>query len=612
MTENNGKIEAAVAAIKVLESWGVKQIYGLPAGSLNSWMDALKHEETKMDFIQVRHEEVGAIAASMQAKFSGEIGVVFGSGGPGATHLMNGLYDAREDGVPMLAIIGQRAENEINMDAFQEMNHNPLFADVAIYNRRVAYAEQLPKVMDEAIRTAITRNGVAVVEVPVSYGWVEIDNDSWYSSANARRTPTYSIPDEKDIEDAAKILENAKRPVIYAGIGTRGNGDAVMGLSRKLKAPVAITGLNYDNFPHDFEALLGSANRVARKPAVEVFEEADVVLFAGSNYPFTEVTGVFDNIDKFIQIDIDPYKLGKRHPVDVAILGDAGSAIRSITDRISEKQESAWYRANIKNVKNWAAYIDKLEKKTEGKLQVYQAYNAINKVADDDAIYSTDVGNTTQTSIRHLKMTPKNMWRTSGVFATMGSGLPGAIAAKKSFPNRQVWDLTGDGAFSMVMQDIITTVQHKLPSIHVVFSNEEYAFIKAEQEDTNHYYFGVDFQSSDYAKFGEAQGAVGFTVKEISELEETFQKAVDLEKSGRTVVIDVKISNDRPIPVERLRLDPKLYSEEEINEFKERYEAQDLIPFGQFLEEEGLEVKVYERGGKSKQDDSIVNTEDQI
>lgn len=612
MTENNGKIEAAVAAIKVLESWGVKQIYGLPAGSLNSWMDALKHEETKMDFVQVRHEEVGAIAASMQAKFSGEIGVVFGSGGPGATHLMNGLYDAREDGVPMLAIIGQRAENEINMDAFQEMNHNPLFADVAIYNRRVAYAEQLPKVMDEAIRTAITRNGVAVVEVPVSYGWVEIDNNSWYSSASAHRTPTYSIPDEKDIEDAAEILENAKRPVIYAGIGTRGNGDAVMELSRKLKAPVAITGLNYDNFPHDFEALLGSANRVARKPAVEVFEEADVVLFAGSNYPFTEVTGIFDHIEKFIQIDIDPYKLGKRHPVDVAILGDAGSAIRSITDRISEKPESAWYRANIKNVKNWAAYIDKLEKKTEGKLQVYQAYNAINKVADDDAIYSTDVGNTTQTSIRHLKMTPKNMWRTSGVFATMGSGLPGAIAAKKSFPNRQVWDLTGDGAFSMVMQDIITTVQHKLPSIHVVFSNEEYAFIKAEQEDTNHYYFGVDFQSSDYAKFGEAQGAVGFTVKAISELEETFQKAVDLEKSGRTVVIDVKISNDRPIPVERLRLDPKLYSEEEINEFKERYEAQDLIPFGQFLEEEGLEVKVYERGGKSKQDDSIVNTEDQI
>ena len=612
MNKQTGKIEAGVAAIKVLESWGVEQIYGIPAGSLNSWMDALKHEETNMDFIQVRHEEVGALAASMQYKFNGKIGVALGSGGPGATHLMNGLYDAREDGVPMLAIIGQRAENEINMDAFQEMNHNPVFADVAVYNRRVAYPEQLPKIIDEAIRTAITRNGVACVEVPVSYGWVEIDEDSWHSSASAHRELPYPVPDEKDIEAAVEILENAERPVIYAGIGTRGNGEAVMELSRKLKAPVAVTGINYDTFPHDFEALLGSANRVARKPAVEVFEEADAVLFAGSNYPFTEVTGVFDHVKKFIQIDIDPYKLGKRHPVDASILGDAGAAIRSITDKISEKPESGWYRANLNNIKNWAAYIDNLENKTEGKLQVYQAYKAINKVADEDAIYSTDVGNTTQTSIRHLKMTPKNMWRTSGVFATMGNGLPGAIAAKKNFPDRQVWDLTGEGAFAMVMQDIITTVQHKLPSIHVVFSNDEYAFIKAEQEDTNHYYYGVDFQSADYAKVGEGLGAVGFTVREISELEEVFQKAVELEKSGRTVVIDLKVSDDRPIPVEHLRLDQKLYSEEEINKFKERYEAQELIPFSQFLEQEGLDSQVHKRRSKSKQDNSIVNTEEQI
>ncbi|GAB2318553.1 pyruvate oxidase [Alkalibacterium sp. s-m-22] len=612
MTNNTEKIEAGVAAVKVLESWGVKQVYGLPAGSLNSWMDALKHEETAIDFVQVRHEEVGALAASMQYKFSGEIGVALGSGGPGATHLMNGLYDAREDGVPMLAIIGQRAENEINMDAFQEMNHNPVFADVAIYNRRVAYPEQLPKIIDEAIRTAITRKGVAAVEVPVSYGWEEIDREGWYSSANAHRTPPYPIPEEKDIEEAARILENAKRPVIYAGIGTRGNGDAVMDLSSKLKAPVAVTGINYDTFPHDFEALLGSANRVSRKPAVEVFDEADVVLFAGSNYPFTEVTGVFDHVDKFIQIDIDPYKLGKRHPVDVAILGDAGSVIRSITDKISKKPESAWYRANLNNIKNWSAYIDKLENKKDGKLQIYQAYQAINQVADDDAIYSIDVGNTTQTSVRHLKMSPKNMWRTSGVFATMGNGLPGAISAKKSFPDRQVWDLTGDGAFSMVMQDIVTCVQYNLPSIHVVFSNEEYAFIKAEQEDTNHYYYGVDFQSVDYAKIAEAQGAVGLTVSEISDLHDVFQKAVDLEKSGKTVVVNVKISDDRPIPAEALELDPALYSEEEIRTFKERYEAEELVPFSQFLKDEGMESFVQQRQSKSTQDDSKVDTEEQI
>lgn len=592
MRKETGKIEAGVAAVKVLESWGVKQVYGVPAGSLNSWMDALKKEEDKINFIQVRHEEVGALAASMHAKFTGKIGVALGSAGPGATHLMNGLYDAREDGVPVLAIIGQRSEREINMDAFQEMNQNPVFADVADYNRRVAYPEQLPKIIDEAIRMAITHKGVAAVEVPVDFGWTEIDNADWYSSAAAYRNFPKPVLNEQDIDGAVKILEQAKRPVIYAGIGTRGNGEAVMELSRKLKAPVAISGINYDNFPYDFEALLGSANRVARKPAVEVFDEADVVLFAGSNYPFAEITGVFDHIDKFIQIDIDPYKLGKRHKTDVAILGDAGDAIREMTGKISEKPETAWYRANLNNIKNWKTYTDKLEQKTEGKLQFYQAYHTINQVADEDAIYSIDVGNTTQTSVRHLKLTPKNMWRTSGVFATMGNGLPGAIAAKADFPNRQVWNLTGDGAFSMVMQDLITTVQYRLPSIHVVFSNQEYGFIKAEQEDTNDSYYGVDFQEMDFAKIGEAQGAVGYTVTEISELKETFQKAVEQEKAGRSVVINVKITHDRPIPVESLKLEPKHHSKKEIEAFKERYEAENLKPFSYFLEQEGLQSKV--------------------
>lgn len=595
MSKETGKIEAGVAAVKVLESWGVKQVYGVPAGSLNSWMDALKKEEDTINFIQVRYEEVGALAASMHAKFTGEIGVALGSAGPGATHLMNGLYDAREDGVPVLAIIGQRSEREINMDAFQEMNQNPVFADVAIYNRRVAYPEQLPKIIDEAVRMAITHKGVAAVEVPVDYGWAEIDNAAWYSSAAAYRKYPNPVLNEQDIDEAVKILEQAERLVIYAGIGTRGNGEAVMELSRKLKAPVAISGINYDNFPYDFEALLGSANRVARKPAVEVFDEADVVLFAGSNYPFAEITGVFDHIDKFIQIDIDPYKLGKRHKTDVAILGDAGDAFRAITDKISEKTETAWYRANLHNIKNWKTYTDKLEHKTEGELQFYQAYHAINQVADEDEIYSIDVGNTTQTSVRHLRLTPKNMWRTSGVFATMGNGLPGALDAKADFPKRQVWNLSGDGAFSMVMQDLITTVQYRLPSIHIVFSNQEYGFIKAEQEDTNHHYYGVDFKSVDYAKIGEVQGAVGYTVTKISELKGVFHQAVEQKKAGRTVLIDVKINHDRPIPVEDLKLDAKLYSEEVVKAFKEWYEAEDLEPFSYFLEQEGLQSKLDQR-----------------
>jgi len=594
MVQNKTQImDAGVAALKVIKSWGVDNVYGLPAGSLNSWMDAFEKEKDNINFIQVRHEEVGALAASMGAKFSGKIGVALGSAGPGATHLMNGLYDAREDGVPVLAIIGQRTEKEMNLDMFQEMNHNPVFADVAVYNRRVAYPEQLPKVIDEAIRTAIAKNGVAAVEVPVDYGWEEIEFSEQDSSADSyREFPGYKL-DDKDVSDAAEALENAKRPVIYAGIGTRGNGEAVMELSRKLKAPVAVSGLNYDTFPEDFEGQLGSANRVARKPAVEALQEADVVLFAGSNYPFAEHTGVFKGVEKFIQIDIDPYKLGKRHYADVSILGDAGDAIRSITGKISEKEDTAWYRASLNNIQNWREYTDKLEQKSEGTPQYYQGFYAINQVADKDAMYSVDVGNVTLTSVRHLRLNPTNMMRTSGVFATMGNGLPGALAAKADFPDRQAWNLTGGGAFAMVMADIITGVQYSLPTINVVFSNAQYAFIKDEQEGLNDNYYGVFFDDVDYAKIGESQGAVGYTVTEISQLKDVFENAVKDEKAGKTVVIDIKISKERPMPVESLKLDTKLYSEDEVNEFKERYEAEEVKPFSYFLKQEGLESNTH-------------------
>ena len=408
---SNQKIDGWVAGLKVLEDWGVQNVFGIPAGSLNSLMDAFEKEQKNIDFIQVRHEETGALAASMYAKFSGKIGVCLGSAGPGATHLYNGLYDAKFDHVPVLAILGQRNLAESNLDAFQEMNQNPLFADVAVYNRRVAYAEQLPRLIDEGIRTAIARKGVAVIEVPVDFGWTELDVDSWYSSAaDYRDFPKMGL-NEKDIEAAVNILSEAKRPIIYAGKGTRGSSADVVALSKKIKAPVAITGINFDDYNYEFNALLGSAHRVGWKPANEAFEEADVVLFAGSNFPFAEVTGKFKHVDKFIQIDIDQQKMGKRHFADVAILGDAGEAIRSINEKIDEKEDNGWYQANINNIANWKSYLQKLEQKTQGPLQLYQVYHAINQVADEDAIYSIDVGNTTQTSIRHLHMNPKNLWR---------------------------------------------------------------------------------------------------------------------------------------------------------------------------------------------------------
>lgn len=588
---SDNKINIGLAVMKILESWGADTIYGIPSGTLSSLMDAMGEEENNVKFLQVKHEEVGAMAAVMQSKFGGNLGVTVGSGGPGASHLINGLYDAAMDNIPVVAILGSRPQRELNMDAFQELNQNPMYDHIAVYNRRVAYAEQLPKLVDEAARMAIAKRGVAVLEVPGDFAKVEIDNDQWYSSANSLRKYEPIAPAAQDIDAAVELLNNSKRPVIYAGIGTMGHGPAVQELARKIKAPVITTGKNFETFEWDFEALTGSTYRVGWKPANETILEADTVLFAGSNFPFSEVEGTFRNVDNFIQIDIDPAMLGKRHHADVAILGDAGLAVDEILNKVDAVEESAWWTANLKNIANWREYINMLETKEEGDLQFYQVYNAINNHADEDAIYSIDVGNSTQTSIRHLHMTPKNMWRTSPLFATMGIAIPGGLGAKNTYPDRQVWNIIGDGAFSMTYPDVVTNVRYNMPVINVVFSNTEYAFIKNKYEDTNKNLFGVDFTDVDYAKIAEAQGAKGFTVSRIEDMDRVMAEAVAANKAGHTVVIDCKITQDRPIPVETLKLDSKLYSEDEIKAYKERYEAANLVPFREYLEAEGLESK---------------------
>ena len=585
-----GKITASAAMLNVLKTWGVDTIYGIPSGTLSSLMDALA-EDKDIRFLQVRHEETGALAAVMQAKFGGSIGVAVGSGGPGATHLINGVYDAAMDNTPFLAILGSRPVNELNMDAFQELNQNPMYNGIAVYNKRVAYAEQLPKVIDEACRAAVSKKGPAVVEIPVNFGFQEIDENSYYGSGSYERSFIAPALNETEIDKAVEILNKAERPVIYAGFGGVKAGEVITELSRKIKAPIITTGKNFEAFEWNYEGLTGSAYRVGWKPANEVVFEADTVLFLGSNFPFAEVYEAFKNTEKFIQVDIDPYKLGKRHALDASILGDAGQAAKAILDKVNPVESTPWWRANVKNNQNWRDYMNKLEGKTEGELQLYQVYNAINKHADQDAIYSIDVGNTTQTSTRHLHMTPKNMWRTSPLFATMGIALPGGIAAKKDNPDRQVWNIMGDGAFNMCYPDVITNVQYDLPVINLVFSNAEYVFIKNKYEDTNKHLFGVDFTNADYAKIAEAQGAVGFTVDRIEDIDAVVAEAVKLNKEGKTVVIDARITQHRPLPVEVLELDPKLHSEEAIKAFKEKYEAEELVPFRLFLEEEGLQSR---------------------
>lgn len=572
-------INAGTAMIKVMESWGIDHIYGIPGGSFNSTMDALYKEKDRINYIQVRHEEVGALAAAADAKLTGKIGAVFGSAGPGASHLINGLYDAQMDHVPVLALLGQVASSAMNYNSFQELNENPMFADVSVYNRTVMTPESLPHVVDEAIKAAYKHNGVAVVTIPVDFGFAEIP-DTYLSTADNHKIGIIT-PDSQDIADAVALIEKAEKPVLYIGQGTRGGWPEIKRFSDYFSMPVAAAVLAKGIVPDSYENFLGFAARVATKPANEALAETNLIVFVGSDFPFA---AYFFNPDaRFIQVDIDAAKFGRRHKTDVSILGDGKTALKMMVEQGTQRPVDQWLKANQKNKKNWVDWLRSFDDSKEVPLRPEPVFKEIRRIAEKEAIFVTDVGNTTIHAIRLLDMNGEQRFTTSGWFATMGNGIPGGIAAKLSYPDRQVFTLSGDGAFAMVMQDIITQVKYELPIINVVFSNDSFGFIEAEQEDTEQKKFGVFLEGADFGKAGEALGADGFTITKYEQLAPAFEAA---KNSKRPVVIDVKIKNFRPLPVEELVLDPEKFSAEEIDAFKKKYDVHGMPVLKELLKNE--------------------------
>lgn len=563
-------IKSGLAMLNVLESWGVKHIYGIPGGSFNSIMNALYDRKDKIKFIQVRHEETGAIAASAEAKLTGKIGVCFGTAGPGATHLFNGLYDAQMDHAPVLALIGQVASTAMNYNAFQEMNENPMFADVSVYNRTVMNPESLPFIIDEAIRKAYEYQGVSVVTIPVDYGYVDIP-DKNITSAKNHRVATI-LPDDKDIQEAVRLIEAALHPVLYIGQGARGAKDAIIALSEYYSMPIVLSVLAKGIIPDSTKNFMGMAARVATKPANETLQMADLIVFAGSNFPFARLC--FPKEARFIQIDTDSSKLGSRHKTDVAILGDAGESMKRFVQYGQRKPTSRFLEACRQNRQNWTNWMRSFDDNKEAPMRPEPVFREINRIATDNAIFITDVGNITIFAIRLLDMNgDRQQFTTSGLFATMGYGVPGGIGAKLSYPDRQVFTLSGDGGFAMVMQDIITQVKYKLPIINIVFSNASFGFIEAEQEDTGQPQYGVDLPDADYAKIAEGMGAKAFSVTHPDQLKKVFDEA---EVSNVPVVIDIKLKHERPFPAEAFIMDEEKYGKEAVDAFKKKYQIKNM------------------------------------
>lgn len=573
------KISGSDAVLKVIQKWGVKHIYGLPGGSFDSTMNAIYNQRETLKYIQVRHEEAGAIAASADYKLTGKIGVCFGSAGPGAVHLLNGLYDAKEDGIPMLAIVAQVPTKRMNMDFFQAMNEEPIFDDVAVWNRTAMTDESLPMMTDEAIRQAYAHNGVAVLTIPKDFGWAEIE-DNFETNASVH-TVNYPAPTAESVADAVKLIKAAKSPMIYFGVGAKDAAEELKAASEKFKMPLVSSVLAKGIIEDDYPAYLGSTGRVAPKPGAEIGFSTDLILWVGNNVPFSIF--LFNKKAKVIQIDIDSEKFGKRHHTNVAIQADAKKALAAINAAGEARDDSAFYDAAVADKKNWDKWQASFNDSTESPVRPEPIFDVLNQEASDKAVWAIDVGNVNINFERLIRMHDDQKWATSGIYATMGFGVPAALAAKVNYPDRDVYSLSGDGAFAMLSEEILAQVKYNLHIINIVFSNETLGFIEAEQTDDSHQPLsGVDLPDTDWAKVGEGYGAVGYTVRTKAEFKQALE---DAKKTDKPVVIDVKLTHAMPFTTEHMYLDDAWQDKDKIAEFVKKYDAQALKPFSYFLKQ---------------------------
>jgi pyruvate oxidase len=560
---------AGQALVKVLADWDVDHVYGIPGGSINHTIEGLYLEKEKVKYIQVRHEEVGAIAAVADAKFTGKIGVCFGSAGPGATHLFNGLYDAKMDHVPVLALVGQVPSTNMNTNYFQEMDEIPMFSDVAVYNRAVTNAEQIPYVINQAIREAYDQGGVAVVVLPEDYTAKEIDYEPtktppvWQS--NARQ-----VIDEKSIVDSLEMIKNAKHPVLYVGRGVLNAREQVEAVSEQFSMPVVTTvpatGAIRTNHPNS----MGTFYRLGTKPSYEALNHADLILFVGAQIPFARF---FPESAKVIQVNTSVFDIGKVVPVDYAVIGDGLAYLQALIDTGYTVEATDWLKLNQLNKVHWDEWIDHLATDDSKGLNAETIFKKIAEMAGPEDTYGVDTGNVSEWSVRGLPMTERQRFAISGIFATMGFGLPAGIAGALSVPHAQAWTLSGDGGFAMVAPDILTQVRYELPVINIVFSNYRFGFIYKEQVDTQQHLYGVDLTEADWAKVGEGLGAIGFTVRSINDADKVFAKIAELQANGnrKPIVVDAIIRQDDPIDTGFVYLDPLTDGEEKVAEYAQRY-----------------------------------------
>jgi len=501
--------------IERLIDWGVRVVFGLPGDGINGIMEALRTRQEKISFVQVRHEEAAAFMACAYAKYTGHLGVCLATSGPGAIHLLNGLYDAKMDGAPVLALTGQTYHDLIGMRYLQEVNLPALFSDVAVFNQQILGAGHVRALVDAGCRAALSLRGVAHLTCPIDIQEQPVGDDKASQkkveghTSDAWRPPTV-VPCDGDVRAAADVINAGKKTVILAGQGALGAGEELEVMAELLAAPIVKPLLGKATVPDDSPYTTGGIGMLGTEPSEVAMEECDTLVMVGTSFPYMEFYPKHDRC-RGVQIDRDGSRIGLRFPVEVGLCGDAKSTLQVLLPHLVRRDDRSFLEKAQAGMQKWRETLHSRASRDDVPLKPQVVAEGLNALLADDAIVSVDCGTVTAFAARHIQMKRGQMFGVSGNLATMGPGLPYAIAAQIAYPGRQSVAIVGDGGFTMMMGEFATAAKYRLPVKVVVLKNNTLGMIKWEQMVfLGNPEYGVSLEPIDFVKFAEACGAIGF------------------------------------------------------------------------------------------------------
>jgi pyruvate dehydrogenase (quinone) len=535
--------------VERLIEWGVKDVFGLPGDGINGVMEALRKQQAKIRFIHVRHEEAAAFMACAYAKYTGKLGVCLATSGPGGIHLLNGLYDAKLDGQPVLAITGHAFHDLIDTHTQQDVDLDRLFSDVTVYNARVMGSAHVRSVTDLACRTAINFRGVAHVNIPTDIQDEECDERSKRNVPNhTASVPARSgrLPAENDLLRAAEVLNAGKKIAILVGQGALHARNEVIAIAERLAAPIVKALLGKAVVPDDCPYTTGGIGLLGTNASQEALEECDTLLIVGSSFPYIEFYPAPGRA-RAVQIDIDPSRIGLRYPVEVGVVADCAKALESLLPKLRQNKNGDFLKAARKRTKAWEELMLKRSSRREKPMKPQVVAWELGKRLDDDAIISCDSGTIATWFARHIPVKSRQMHSLSGTLATMANGLPYTIAAQIAHPHRQCVGFVGDGGFTMLMGEFATAVKYQLPIKIVVIKNNTLGQIKWEQMVfLGNPEYGCELNPIDFAVFAQACGGTGFRIEEPDDCGRILEKA--LRTKGPVLIEAVVDPNEPPMP----------------------------------------------------------------